>query len=296
MKTIFIADEDNTVRRSISTLFTDLGYRVISVSSSLDAISKLKEIKPDIVIADVSLSNGDGYEVSKKIKDDPALESILVILIASSIGVFDEVKAAEVGADDFMIKPLKPEKIMKKVESLINQCEERKIGSMFNPLSYTKNVIEESGRTEMFSEDTNHEGESLECESYREGYNDGNAEIKIQRETADFDEVILLEEDCELYREAEYKSNDKEIMVESEASELSSNEEIILLEEELMESATDVESDTKRIETLDEKSKIEIVDRVSEIVMKRLSKVIPELISKVVDSFLKEEIRKIKED
>ncbi|MGE5445078.1 MAG: response regulator [Ignavibacteriales bacterium] len=259
MKTILIADEDNAVRKSISALFSNLGYRVVSVSGGADAILKSKEMKPDIVVVDVSLPNGDGYEVSGKIKGDPALEGTPVILLVSSLGIFDEVKAAEVCADDFMIKPLKSEKVVEKIESLINQHVEREMSSAFYLLPHTEEAIEKSSEFEMFDEHTTH-GEG------REDYGS--------------------------YGEAEHNNGTQEIKIEQEASEF--DEEIIPLEEELVEDAPNTGLDAKKIETLDEKSKTEIVDKVSEIVIKRLSEVIPESISKVVDSILKEEIKKIK--
>lgn len=262
MKTILIADEDNAVRKSVSALFSALGYRVVSVSGGADAISKSKEMKPDIVLVDVSLSNGEGYEVSERIKDDPTLQDTPVVLLVSSLGVFDEVKAAEVRADDFMIKPLRSDKIIKKVESFINRREGVKIKYAFNFLPHAKEaIIEEPHEFQMFNEGTIHGDEPEDRGSYgKAGYNNGAEKIKIGREASE------------------------------------SDEEIILLEEELIEHASNAESNAKKIDTLAEKSKTEIVDKVSQMVMKRLSEVIPESISKVVDSVLKEEIKKIKED
>src|ERR1700756_1313629 len=121
MKIILIADEDSAIRESVGHLFPDMDYRVIATSSGADAISKAKGIKPDIVMADVSLSDKDGYEVSREIKDDPYLKNISVILLTSSLGTFDEIKAAEARADDFIIKPFEPRRIVKKVEYLIGQ-------------------------------------------------------------------------------------------------------------------------------------------------------------------------------
>ncbi len=296
MKTILIADEDNAVRKSLSALFSGIGYRVVSVSSGADAISKCKEMKPDIVVVDVSLSDGDGYEVSGRIKEEQVLEDTPVILIVSSLGAFDEVKAAEVRADDFMIKPLKPEIIIKKVEFLISQYEKREINSAFNLLSHAEVAIEEAIEFEMFNEGTNHRTEPKDYRSYSEvEYNNGTEEIKIEREASEFDdEIILLEEGCESYGEAGYNNGASEMKIEWEAS--GSGEEIILLEDELVEHTSNAESDVKKIQTLNAKSKAEIIDKVSEILMKKLSEVIPESISKVVDSVLEEEIKKIKED
>jgi DNA-binding response OmpR family regulator len=85
-----------------------------------------------MVMADVSLPYVDGYEVSREIKYDPTLEGTPVILLISSIGEFDEIKAAESCADDFIIKPFNSEETTKKVESLIAQHERRKVELAFD--------------------------------------------------------------------------------------------------------------------------------------------------------------------
>ncbi len=133
MKTILIADEDAIARELVSLAFPDqMEYRIVGTSTGADAILKSKEIKPDVVIADIFLSDKNGYEVSREIKGDPTLEGTPVILLISSLGVFDEVRAAESCADDFIVKPFSSEETAKKVESLIAQYEREKVESAFN--------------------------------------------------------------------------------------------------------------------------------------------------------------------
>jgi cell division septation protein DedD len=89
----------------------------------LNAILKAKEIKPDIILADVFLPDKDGYEVSREIKDDSLLKDTIVILLSASLGLFDETKAAEAGADDFIIKPFGSAELAKRLESLVGKEE-----------------------------------------------------------------------------------------------------------------------------------------------------------------------------
>src|SRR5246127_5313019 len=128
MKTILIADEDVDIR--FISLFSDMDYRIVTASSGADAISKAREIKPDVVMADVSLSDKDGYEVSREIKNNLLLRNTPVILLTSSLGTFDETRIVEVCADDFILKPLiesRTKEITERVEFLINQSRERRI-------------------------------------------------------------------------------------------------------------------------------------------------------------------------
>src|ERR1700758_4885882 len=129
MKTILIADEDVAARTLVGFMFIDIDYRVVATSSGADAISKAREIKPDVVMADVSLSDKDGYEVSREIKNNLLLKDTPVILLTSSLGTFDETRAAEACADDFILKPFKFDEIIKKVEFFISQNKGKKMGS-----------------------------------------------------------------------------------------------------------------------------------------------------------------------
>lgn len=126
MRTILIVDENADVRESLRLMFSGCAdYRVATASNGMDAILKAKKIKPDIVLTDVSLSDKNGYEISREIKNNPLLNNTSVILLISSFEAFDEGMAADALADDFMIKPFNPEETRKKVESLIKQYEKK---------------------------------------------------------------------------------------------------------------------------------------------------------------------------
>src|ERR1700751_3085137 len=126
MRTILIADEDVAARTLVGFMFTDIDYRVVATSSGMDAISKAREIKPDVVMADVSLSDKDGYEVSREIKNNLLLRNTPVILLTSSLWAFDETRAIEAFADYLLIKPFKFDEVTKKVEFFISQNKGKK--------------------------------------------------------------------------------------------------------------------------------------------------------------------------
>jgi DNA-binding response OmpR family regulator len=188
MKTIVIADKDAIARELVSLAFPDqMGYRAVAVSNGIDAILKAKDIKPDIVLVDTSLRYKNGYDVSREIKGDPTLEGTPVILLISSLGVFDEVKAAESYADDFIIKPFSSEEITKKVESLIARHEREKeepaFNSFFGGVSKTEGDLE----FEEFNESISRSRDSL-----------GNKSLEIIFQTI----AKNLESGCEIAKES----------------------------------------------------------------------------------------------
>lgn len=122
MRTILIADKDNGIRNMVRLLFTEsMGYKVVATPSGADAVSKAKKIKPDIVISDIYLSDKNGYQVSREIKNNLLLKNTSVLLLTSAFATFDKRKVAEAYADDFIVKPFESEEIIKKVESLTHR-------------------------------------------------------------------------------------------------------------------------------------------------------------------------------
>jgi DNA-binding response OmpR family regulator/biopolymer transport protein ExbD len=116
--TLLIADEDQRIKNIFRFTFEQMDYKVVSTSSGVDAVLKTKEIKPDLVLVDVSLPDKNGYEVSSEIKNNPVLQNTPVILLISSFVTFNKTKVTESLADDFIIKPFQFDEIIRKVKSL----------------------------------------------------------------------------------------------------------------------------------------------------------------------------------
>jgi len=134
MKVILIADEDEKIRNLVRFAFSgDIGYRVESATTGDEALSKSKVIKPDIVIADVTLSNKNGFEVSREIKNDPSLKGTYIILLSPS-STFDNTKVKEALADDVIVKSLDLTNIIgditEKLEALSSAGRRRRISPL----------------------------------------------------------------------------------------------------------------------------------------------------------------------
>ena len=115
---LLIAEEDQRIKNIVRFTFEQMDYKVVSTRSGASAVLKAKEIKPDLVLVDVSLPDKNGYEVSKEIKNNPTLKNTSVILLISSFVAFNQSKVAESLADDFIIKPFEFDEIIQKVKSL----------------------------------------------------------------------------------------------------------------------------------------------------------------------------------
>ena len=102
---LLLADDSATIQKVIDLTFADEGVRVVAVGNGQDAIEKLQEESPDIVLADVFMPAPNGYEVCEYVKTNEKLKHIPVMLLVGSFEPFDEAEARRVGADDILTKP-----------------------------------------------------------------------------------------------------------------------------------------------------------------------------------------------
>jgi CheY-like chemotaxis protein len=102
---LLLADDSPTIQKVVELTFADEGVTVISVGSGAEALAKLTEDKPDVVLADVFMPLPNGYEICQHIKQNAELKHIPVMLLVGSFEPFDEAEARRVGADDILTKP-----------------------------------------------------------------------------------------------------------------------------------------------------------------------------------------------
>jgi CheY-like chemotaxis protein len=104
-KKLLLADDSITIQKVVDLTFADEGVTVLTVNNGREAIDKLSEFAPDIVLADVFMPQLSGYEVCEYIKQNEQLKHIPVMLLVGSFEPFDEAEARRVGANDTLTKP-----------------------------------------------------------------------------------------------------------------------------------------------------------------------------------------------
>ncbi|HKO43574.1 MAG TPA: response regulator [Pyrinomonadaceae bacterium] len=102
---ILLADDSITIQKVVELSFVDEGAEVVCVNNGKEAIERLQEFQPDIVLADVFMPQVNGYELCEYIKQNEKLKHIPVMLLVGSFEPFNESEARRVGADDILTKP-----------------------------------------------------------------------------------------------------------------------------------------------------------------------------------------------
>jgi CheY-like chemotaxis protein len=118
---LLLADDSITIQKVVDLTFADEGVKVISVGNGREAIEKLNETVPDVVLADVFMPEMTGYEVCEYIKHNEKLKHVPVVLLVGSFEPFDEAEARRVGADDTLTKPFQSiRKLIDRVGGLVS--------------------------------------------------------------------------------------------------------------------------------------------------------------------------------
>ncbi|HAG50007.1 MAG: hypothetical protein A2X87_07035 [Deltaproteobacteria bacterium GWC2_42_51] len=120
-KKILLADDSITIQKVISITFASEDYDLMVVGDGDSAAAKIKESKPDLVIADIAMPGKNGYEVCEIIKKDPGLQHIPVLLLAGTFEPLDDKKAKLVKADDHIVKPFESQELIDKVKNLLSR-------------------------------------------------------------------------------------------------------------------------------------------------------------------------------
>ena len=118
-KTIMVVDDSPTVRKLISGKLEKSGHYVVCAVDGVEALERLAEVRPDLVLLDITMPRMDGYETCKKIRSNPDVKDIPVVMISGKDGFFDKVRGRMAGTSGYVTKPFGPETLMKALETFL---------------------------------------------------------------------------------------------------------------------------------------------------------------------------------
>jgi len=114
-KRVLVVEDQEDNRRILRDLLVRAGYEIIEVGDGEQALPAAVAHRPDVIIMDIQLPELDGYEATRRIKADPALKHIPIIVVTSYALSGDEKKARAAGCDAYMAKPYSPKALLAKI-------------------------------------------------------------------------------------------------------------------------------------------------------------------------------------
>ncbi|WP_051309737.1 response regulator [Desulfogranum japonicum] len=118
-KTVLVVEDSSTVRKVISIALGRNGYEILEAVDGLEALSRMSEQRPDLILLDVVLPKMDGFKILSIMKSNNDFKDIPVIMLTSKDGFINKVKGKMAGADAYLTKPFDPKKMISEIEKYI---------------------------------------------------------------------------------------------------------------------------------------------------------------------------------
>lgn len=113
---ILLVDDEPDIVEFLDYNLTKEGFDVIKAYDGVEALKKIVE-KPELVLLDIMMPKMDGYEVCKRIRNMEGLDKLPVVFLTAKSGEVDEILGLELGASDYIQKPISPKKLIARVKS-----------------------------------------------------------------------------------------------------------------------------------------------------------------------------------
>jgi len=148
MDKIIVVDDELDILDFVQLSLEADGFEVITASSGKEALAKIKQESPDLILLDLMMPQMDGYEVMKMLKADKQTRNIPVIMLTALAQADDKVKGLRTGADDYITKPFDLRELTLRVNAVLKRTRKAKY---INPLmkamgdSFTEKGVEQLG-------------------------------------------------------------------------------------------------------------------------------------------------------
>jgi two-component system sensor histidine kinase/response regulator len=116
---LLVVDDDVPSRKMLGGILRNAGYEVTLAADGPEAIELARKVQPDVVLLDVMMPRMSGHEVCEILKNDPRTRLSQVMLVSALDGTPDKVEGLDIGADDYVTKPIRREEFLAKVRALL---------------------------------------------------------------------------------------------------------------------------------------------------------------------------------
>jgi CheY-like chemotaxis protein len=118
---ILIIDDDFDTLRLVGLMLQKQGYQIVAASDGKQGLLKAMDETPDLILLDVMMPNMDGYEVARRLRQNPTTAGIPILMFTAKSQLDDKVTGFESGADDYLTKPTHPTELQAHVKALLSR-------------------------------------------------------------------------------------------------------------------------------------------------------------------------------
>ena len=118
---VMVVDDSKTIRKTAETLLKKVGCEVFTATDGFDALAKIAEHEPQIILVDIMMPRLDGYQTCSLIKNNAKFKSTPVMMLSSKDGLFDRAKGRIVGSDLYLTKPFSKDELLNAIKKSIER-------------------------------------------------------------------------------------------------------------------------------------------------------------------------------
>ena len=154
-KTILIVDDEQDILDLLQFNLKAEGYQILAAKDGEKALELAESSQPDLIILDIMLPGKDGWEVIRELRNNEETQHLPVIFLTAKDSEIDEVVGLELGADDYLVKPISIRKLLARIKTALRKSKSRSIDSdelikigdlQINPQNHQVRIAEWSGR------------------------------------------------------------------------------------------------------------------------------------------------------
>ncbi|KQS32722.1 response regulator transcription factor [Dyadobacter sp. Leaf189] len=118
---VLVVDDDSDIVELLEYNLTKEGYSVLTASNGKKAIEIAKTFTPDLILLDIMMPQLDGIETGRILRQNPDIRNTYILFLTARSEEYSEVAAFDVGADDYITKPIKPRALMSRINALFRR-------------------------------------------------------------------------------------------------------------------------------------------------------------------------------
>jgi two-component system alkaline phosphatase synthesis response regulator PhoP len=118
---ILLVDDEQDILEFVGYSLKKEGFTVFTALNGIDAITTAKKEKPDLIILDIMMPEMDGIETCQEIRKIPALENVVIAFLTARNEDYSQIAGFEVGADDYITKPVRPRVLVSRIKALLRR-------------------------------------------------------------------------------------------------------------------------------------------------------------------------------
>lgn len=126
---ILIVDDDLDTLRLVGLMLQRQGYQISAATNGQQGLDKAFEENPDLILLDVMMPDMDGYEVTKRLRANPATLNTPILMFTAKSQLDDKVVGFEAGVSDYLTKPTHPSELQARVKTLLGRVKEKQVSS-----------------------------------------------------------------------------------------------------------------------------------------------------------------------